>query len=518
MRRLRLVILGTLLAGVAAVSVSAPAQAASTASAATIQVQIASPVTGQSWSAPTFPVTCAMEGDQVSCTPDSAVDIKDQRCFIGVLVAGSNATVCTTYEGHQQQLKDAGGKELTVDYGCSMGDLVCVTFENAGRGMALATTGALFLMETNIRFDTSSTLWNAAVSEWSFWNWAVLAVVFTAMVWAVAAAAISRDRDELVGAIIRSFIAIPAVPLTLWMTGHVVNAVDELVMYSLNRDGRFAVVTTLQSVMWAGGQANYFFAFLIHGLLLLAIALLTLVFAFRNLALAVLIMVGPVAWMLFPVRGLGPQWVVRYVSAVVVLLLTGPLTIGFLALIINGLASVRTIWDPQSWPLLVGLVLIAFAPFAIFGLFTFTGAVAADSLGSRLGGQAGHIGSNAVRGAARLPSRLGGAPAGVTPGSARGSGVAPSSGAAGGGSPSRGSARANSPSSGTAGAGSPGGSSAGGVSAAAGRSSGTAHPSNPTAPLGAKLGEPSPQSSSSRPTASATPPTPGASRPSRSNP
>ena len=167
--------------------------------------------------------------------------------------------------------------------------------------------------------------------------------------------------------------------------------------------------------MWAGGQANYFFAFLIHGLLMLGMLLLMLVFAFRNIVLAALIAVGPVAWMLFPVRGIGPQWVVRYVSAVVVLLLTGPLTIGFVTLIINGLATVKTIWDPQSWPLLVGLVLVAFAPFAIFGLFSFVGAVAADGVGSRLGSHGGRMATGAARSAARIPTRIGGLPAGYPP-------------------------------------------------------------------------------------------------------
>ena len=51
----------------------------------------------------------------------------------------------------------------------------------------------------------------------------------------------------------------------------------------------------------------------------------------------------------------------------------------------------KTIWNPQSWPLLVGLVLVAFAPFAIFGLFSFAGAVAADSVGSRLGSHGGRM-------------------------------------------------------------------------------------------------------------------------------
>jgi len=252
-------------------------------------------------------------------------------------------------------------------------------------------------------------------------------------VWAVAAAIVSGDRAELVGALTRSFIAFPATAITLWATGHLLNAIDDLTWYIMNRDGPIGLFSTLQSVMWAGGQANYFFAFVIHGLLMIGMLLLMLVFAFRNIVLAALIAVGPIAWMLYPVRSVGPQWVVRYVSAVAVLLLTGPLTIGFVTLIINGLANVNTIWNPQSWPLLIGLVLVAFAPFAVFGLFSFVGAVAADSVGSRVGSGAGRAASNAARSASRIPSRIGAMPAGIKGGSSR---PGPSTGPTGGSSTS----------------------------------------------------------------------------------
>jgi hypothetical protein len=379
----------------------------------------ASPVSGEPWSAPAHPVACMQSGGQISCTPLDPSAVKPQQCFLGVVADGARATVCTTYEEHVEAVKASGGVAITVEYGCSIGDVVCVTFENAGRGMALGATAAMFLVAQNMQFDTSTLLWTAATREWSFWQWAILIVLFGAMVWAVAAAIVSGDREQLVGALIRSFIAVPAVPITLWMTGHLLNAIDDMTWYILNGQGPTEMFATLQGVMWAGGQANYFFAFLIHGLLLISMLLLTLVFAFRNIVLAALIAVGPVAWMLFPIRGVGPQWVVRYVSAVAVLLLTGPLTVGFVTLIINGLASVKTIWDPQSWPLLVGLVLVAFAPFAIFGLFSFVGAVAADSIGGSLGSTTSRAATGAARTAVQIPTRLGAAPASLAPAAAR---------------------------------------------------------------------------------------------------
>ena len=389
-------------------------------------------VADEPWSAPAFPVECQSASNQVNCTPTDPNKVTAQQCFMGVSLVGTSATVCTTYEGHVQAIQTDGGRALTVKYGCSLGDAVCLTFENAGRGMALAATGVMFLVADNMRFDTSTLLWSAAVDQWSFWQWAVLIILFGAMVWAITAAVVSGDRDELVGALVRSFIAILAVPLTLWLTGHLLNAVDDMTWYILNGDGPSALYSTLQSVMWAGGQANYFFAFLIHGLLMLGMFLLMLVFAFRNIALAALIMVGPVAWMLFPVRRIGPQWVVGYVSAVMVLLLTAPLTIGFVSLIVYGLASVKTIWNPQSWPLLIGLVLVAFAPFAIFGLFSFTGAVAADGIGSRLGSHGGRMASNGARGVVGIPTRLGGLPSGIRPSGSGPASTGPSSSPAAG--------------------------------------------------------------------------------------
>ncbi|MDP3208469.1 MAG: hypothetical protein Q8M65_04905 [Rhodoglobus sp.] len=329
--------------------------------------------------------------------------------------------VCTTFEGHHDALQAAGGRAVLVTYGCNIGDLVCATFENFGTGMALGATAAAFVMATNTSFDTDSTLWSAAVGEWSFWHWAVLVVLFAAMVWSIGAAVVSRDHEQLVSALVRSFIAVPAVPLTLWTIGQLVNALDQMTWYILDRDGPGSLFVTLQKVMWAGGQANYFFAFLIHGLLLLGMLLLVFVFMFRNLALGVLIAVGPVAWMLFPIRSVGPQWVVRYLSAVSALLLTGPLTIGFLALIVNGLGGVQTIWDPRSWPLLLGLVMVAFAPFAVFGLFSFVGGAAVDGIASRIGGGASRSATAATRGLTLIPSRIGASPARSSSGGASGS-------------------------------------------------------------------------------------------------
>lgn len=369
-------------------------------------------MSGEPWSAPAYPVDCNREGNLVSCTPEDPSFVVAQQCYLGVVTASGTALVCTTFEDHRALIEARGGKPTLVDYGCSFGDLACAAFEGAGRGMAISATAAMYVLATNISFNTDSVLWDAAVGEWAFWRWAVLFVVLLAMIWTITAAAASKDREELVGALLRCALALPMVPATLWMIGHLVNAVDEMTFYILSRDGITGLFRTMQSVMWAGGQAAWFFAYLMHGLLLIAMVLLIFVFMFRNLGLAALIAIGPVAWMLFPLRRIGPDWVIRYISAVLTLLLTGPLTIGFVSLILHGLAGVKTIWDPAAWPLVVGLAAVALAPFAIFGLFSFLGGVAVDSIGSRMGTTTARAGSNAARTIIRMPTRLSSSPAG----------------------------------------------------------------------------------------------------------
>ena len=425
MRHLHRIGLTALLVVVATGALASPANAAQagpTTHTARNASSPSTPVTGEPWSAPAFPVDCEAASGQISCTPTDPTAVTSQACFIGVPFRGQTAMVCTTFQGHQDAIRAAGGSALLVSYGCSIGDLVCSTFENFGRGLALGATAAAFAMATSISFNTDSTLWSAAVKQWSFWQWAVLVILFAAMVWSITAAVVSRDHEQLIAAFVRTFIAVPAVPLTLWTIGNLVNSLDDMTWYILDRTGPDSLFVTLQKVMWAGGQSNYFFAFLIDGLLLVAMLLLVFVFMFRNLALAVLIAVGPVAWMIFPIRSVGPQWVIRYLSAVAALLLTGPLTIGFLALIINGLGGVKTIWDPRSWPLLLGLVMVAFAPFAVFGLFSFIGGAAVDGIGSRIGGGVSRGASTAALGLTRLPSRVGASPARRAPGGGAGAG------------------------------------------------------------------------------------------------
>ena len=65
-------------------------------------------VSGEPWSAPAFDVDCERASDQVTCTPTDPNKVTAQQCFVGVALAGTRATVCTTYEGHVQAIQAIG--------------------------------------------------------------------------------------------------------------------------------------------------------------------------------------------------------------------------------------------------------------------------------------------------------------------------------------------------------------------------------------------------------------------------
>ncbi len=162
-------------------------------------------VLGEAWSAPRYPVLCQEATGQITCTASNPAKVVPQRCYLWVLYHGEETTVCTTFEEHENALRAAGGTEATVGYGCSLGDMVCMSFEGWGRGMAIGATAMMYAVSSSMRFDTTTMLWAASLNEWSFWSWAVLIVMLGAMVWAVIAAVVSGDRSELVGAVVRAF-------------------------------------------------------------------------------------------------------------------------------------------------------------------------------------------------------------------------------------------------------------------------------------------------------------------------
>ena len=383
-----------------------------------VRADSGSSVTGQPWSAPAAPVNCSRQDNQVKCVPTSADGVQQARCFLDVKLGGDLVTVCTSSKQSADALAGAGQKEAKLAFGCSFGDAVCLAMEGMGFAAAIAATAMMYAVIDASKFSTSGVLWDAATGEWSFWAWAVLGALFIASAWAIASAAVSREKSDVLGAIARTFGAVIGIPLTLWITGYVVDMFNELNEYVLAKKGAVGLFSTMQQVMWAGGAASYWWMNIMCTLLLVATVLLMLVFSFRSLALAVLIMVGPIMWVLFPVRRIGSQWLIRYFSAMLALLLTGPLTFGLMSLVLSSLANLDTIWDPQAVAPLIGLLLVAFSPFAAFGLFSVVGGAAVDAIGSRMGDSARRSVTTTTRQVSRTAgglSRANATPSGTRP-------------------------------------------------------------------------------------------------------
>ena len=357
-------------------------------------------IESEPWSGPAFPITCTGSTARISCTPENVAESKPERCFKGVKYSGATVTVCTRSEDNVGALTDTGGKELKLEYGCGAVDASCTVAESMARGIASVITGGIAWVIENTSFNTDSYLWTAAISEWAWWSWVVLIVILIAGIVAITTALWSRDSGELTAATIRFFLAVPLSAGSLWLVGNIVNVVDQLVEPLLTRGGNGeGLYRTVENIIFGGGLGNIWLAQAVLTLLVIGVVVLVFVFSFRNLALAALVALGPVAFMLFPMK-IGVQWVIRWFSAVIALILTTPLTLGFLMLVLKGFAEVDSMWSIQALPLGLGMIMIAFAPVAVFGLFSFVGqgaTSAIDNIASRGGSSAKQGGSRAAR-------------------------------------------------------------------------------------------------------------------------
>ncbi|WP_341953666.1 hypothetical protein [Salinibacterium sp. TMP30] len=360
-------------------------------------------VTDQEWSAPAADVECIRTGIRITCAPTELASSVEERCFNKVLISGEPNTVCTSSEDNVDDIRAAGGDELKIDFKCALLDPSCTVGQMAATALATSIGAQLSWAISQTSFNSDSRLWEASLTEWAWWQGAIILVILGAGIVAIVMAVATGDRSDLVTAISRFALSLPLSAASLWIIGKLLDIVDLMVEPIINRtNGGGGVEKFMENLIFGGGGGNIFAATTILGLLAIATAVLVAVFSFRNFALAALISMGPVAWMLFP-TSFGKQWVVRYFSAVIALILTTPLTLGLLALVITGVGEVDTLWSIQALPFGIGLCMIAFVPIAAFSMFSFIGGTAADAVGSRMGSSATQQASRGVsmaRGAA----------------------------------------------------------------------------------------------------------------------
>lgn len=352
-------------------------------------------VEGETWSAPDQPVSCTTTSayERVTCEPKESESVVEEKCFSKVaLASGAVSTVCTTYDGNRAAIDNASeGGELKLEYGCQLGDALCLATEIMSRAASTVITSGLSWAIGNASFNTASYLWDAAVGEWAWWQAAVIGVVLIAAVIALSMAAWSRDKEELAKSLVRIFFSLPLSAASVWTIGQLANVADELTQAIITRDEGTSLYATIENMIFNPAKGNFLLAGSVLAFFVMATIVLICVFSFRNFALASLIALGPVAWMLFPAK-FGGQWVVRWISAVAALLLVSPLTLGVMMLVLRGFGEVDTLWSIQAIPLGIGLCMLVFAPLAVFGLFSFAvGALqgnAAENAASNLGSRA----------------------------------------------------------------------------------------------------------------------------------
>ena len=444
-------------AGAATAATSpAPAHVSSAAAAAAAEDGT---VEGETWSSPAVPVKCTRSGGTVTCTPESSSSSVAMTCYLGVPLGGETVTVCSSSKESQSQLNAASQTKLDYQWGCAQTWDACGLMESAAEAMAVQAIDAGGRAAAAISFTTKSALWTAAMGQWSFWVWAVWVVLLGAGVIGIGQAMFSGSPADVLAAVVRLGVTVPLVQASLWIMGVLSDAINELTLSLFASSDPFG---TIMGLLFSGGQVNPITGVAAAGIVEIALMLTLLVFTARNVALAALVMVGPVAWMLFPMQAVGKQWVVRYVSAFAATLLTGPLMMSLLSFVTSGLRSATSLWDPAIWPFMLAIIMMCFAPLAVFALFSFAGASVVDGAASAAGQGVRNIGSQLSR---RIPSprlggagggrpRVGGGPPSITGGGPRGSGGAPTprsrpgsptGGAPSGGSSPRRTARENAP-------------------------------------------------------------------------
>jgi hypothetical protein len=222
------------------------------------------------------------------------------------------------------------------------------------------------------------------------------------MAWGITVGLLKQDGPMVRSAVIGGILAWPAAELAVWTLGHLLN-VSELLTQAVmgaNASGSFdAQIADLANSGTYDDKMAVVWSSLI---LALGSFVLTFVFAFRNLALMVLVAFAPLAFMLAPVRP-GVRIITVWASAVLALLITKPLTMGLLALILTTGAEMESLWVPEALPLLFGIILTAFMPLVAFTLFDFVGT---QAIGSAEGaGRA--VGSAAMRGGGTVARNAG---------------------------------------------------------------------------------------------------------------
>lgn len=348
---------------------------------------------------------CFGQVSVLACTGADYAAAENLECVAwpsGMTATFSGFRLCVTGTAMKDYLDSdaAGAPRVGIDFQCGP-DVACKLQQDIAASTTQMALENIRGAMNNTAFTTDGAFWVGATTEFSWWRWAVVLVTVVAMAWGITLGLLKQDGPMVRSAVIGGILAWPAAELSVWTLGHLLN-VSELLTQAVmgaNSSGSFdAQLAELANSGTYDEQTAVVWSSLI---LALGSFVLTFVFAFRNLALMVLVAFAPLAFMLAPVRP-GVRIITVWASAVLALIITKPLTMGLLSLILTTGGEMESLWVPEALPLLFGIILTAFMPLVAFTLFDFVGTQAASSAegaGRAVSGSVTRGGQSAARNA-----------------------------------------------------------------------------------------------------------------------
>lgn len=315
-------------------------------------------------------------------------------------------------------------QEKVVDFECGALDFVCTTMESQATAMHGFMT---WLAENTLgqqHLSPGSDLYEGAMGSSGLELWLGYALVVMVITGAVglAFAALTQNGQAMKRAILGTLLSIPATFGAIWVTGQALTLVDEISDGLLERLGGANGTANLLELlvpssaldagtsMITGGTPN---ALVIVGIMLvyiIAMLLIMLALAFRNVILMLLIAFAPLAFVLLPAKG-GSVWVKRWAGAVVAMILTKPLIFGLLLLLTGTAGGIETVWSAAGLTIGLGMLVTSLMPLMAFGFFGFIasgGSSAGENIGSQ-GAQKISGATSQVTNVTQMAGRFGGA-------------------------------------------------------------------------------------------------------------
>lgn len=306
--------------------------------------------------------------------------------------------------------------EDQIEFGCSIGDVICMAFESQARGMGEFLGWLAKTVLGSQKFAPGTTLWNSAIGEASHWMGIAIIVMMATGIIGLSTGMLSMKPKRVFASIAGICAAIPSTYLSIALGGELLSISDQMSNLTLDRLGGsdgfqnlFRAISRggtgndlagAAMAIMSGGTAQALPTLLMLVLVIIGLVLMSFALAFRNLGLMVLIAFAPLAFMAVPMKG---SWEIpkKWAAAGIALLLSKPLMFGVLAMLLKA-SDGMALFSPQTLTVVTGLFMVSFMPMAAYSFFSFMGASNENMAGQQVAGAAAQKASQPVRQAGNI--------------------------------------------------------------------------------------------------------------------